>query len=321
MIVPLIFVAVVGGANMDIVAQSHGEGLKGDSTPGQIQCSPGGVARNVAENLARLGLPTHLISGVGDDEFGRSLRSATQAAGVDTALIRVVPDARTATYLSVHGADGEMLMAVNDMAILDAFTPEWLQPHASLIRDAAVVVLDCNLTASSLAWLIAQARVGEVPVMVDGVSVQKCQRLRHLLAGIHTLKLNHLEAQALTGLPTNSTQEVQAAALALHQLGVCHVVVSRGALGVCWCDEGGVQGALASAAMSVVNSSGAGDALLAGLVHARMAGKPLAEAVPFAMACAELTLGSPFANHPNLSVSAVQARQSISICHSEFTPS
>ena len=78
---PLIFVAVVGGANMDIVARTHGDGLTGDSVPGQIHCSPGGVARNVAENLARLGHSTHLISGVGDDEFGRSLRLATEAAG------------------------------------------------------------------------------------------------------------------------------------------------------------------------------------------------------------------------------------------------
>ena len=319
MIVPLIFVTVVGGANMDIVAQTQGEGLKGDSKPGQIHCSPGGVARNVAENLARLGHATRLISGVGDDAFGRSLRSATDAAGVDVAQIHVVPDERTATYLSVHGADGEMIMAVNDMAILDRFTPEWLQAHVALIRGAAGLVLDCNLTAASLAWLIAQA--GDVPVMVDGVSVQKCQRLRGLLAGLHTLKVNHLEAQALSGLPAQSTEEAQAAALALHRLGVRNVVVSRGALGVCWCDEAGVLGARDAATMRVVNSSGAGDALFAGLVHARLTGLTLAEAVPFAMACAELTLGSPFANHPHLSVSAVQARQSISIHHTESTSS
>ena len=316
---PLIFVAVVGGSNMDIVARTHDEGLKGDSTAGQIHCSPGGVARNVAENVARLGHSTHLISVVGDDEFGRSLRSATEEAGVDVASIRVVPGERTATYLSVHGADGEMIMAVNDMAILDRFTPELLQAHAALIRGAAGLVLDCNLTAASLAWLIAQA--GEVPVMVDGVSVQKCQRLRGLLAGLDTLKVNHLEAQALSGLPVHSTEEAHAAALALHRLGVRNVVVSRGALGVCWCDEAGVVGARDATAMHVVNSSGAGDALLAGLVHARVAGLPLAEAVPFAMACAELTLSSPFANLPHLSVSAVQARQSTSISHTESTPS
>ncbi len=314
---PLIFVAVVGGANMDIVARTDGEGLKGDSTPGQIQCSPGGVARNLAENLARLGAHACLISAVGDDPFGQALLAATHAAGVDLSGFQVLPNRRTATYLSVHGADGDMNTAVNDMAILEAFTPEFLQSQSATLDAASGLVLDCNLPAPTLAWLVERA--GSVPVFVDGVSVQKCQRLRGLLHGVHTLKVNQLEAHALSGLPSQSIAEAQAAALALHQQGVRHVVVSMGARGVCWCDEAGVLGTRAVTPVDVVNTSGAGDALLAGLVHAHLAGKPLAEAVPFAMACAELTLTTTFANYPNLSVSAVQARQAATRYPTEST--
>jgi pseudouridine kinase len=317
--VPLIFVAVVGGTNKDIVARTHGEGIMGDSTPGQIHCSPGGVARNLAENLARLGHHTCLISAVGEDLFGQSLRVATQAAGVDISGVRVFPTVRTATYLSVHGADGDMSLAVNDMAILDAFTPEFLRSQSATIGGASAIVLDCNLPAPTLAWLMTQA--GSVPVFVDGVSVQKCQRLRGLLEGVHTLKVNQLEAQALSGLPTQSLKGAQAAALDLHHQGARRVVVSMGAHGVCWCDEAGVLGACAARPMSVVNSSGAGDALLAGLIHAHLAEQSLPEAVTFAMACAELTLGTTFANHPDLSVTAVQAWQATKTCQSETTDS
>ncbi|WP_210546513.1 PfkB family carbohydrate kinase [Rhodoferax sp. PAMC 29310] len=316
---PLIFVAVVGGANMDIVARTHGEAITGDSTPGQIHCSPGGVARNLAENLARLGRHACLISAVGEDQFGQSLRMATQAAGVDISGVQVLPTMRTATYLSVHGADGDMSLAVNDMAILEFFTPEFLQSQSATIGAASALVLDCNLPAPTLAWLMTQA--ANVPVFVDGVSAQKCQRLRGLLEGIHTLKVNQLEAQALSGLPTQSLKGAQAAALALHQQGVRRVVVSMGAHGVCWCDDAGVVGACAARPMSVVNSSGAGDALLAGLVHAHLAEQPMLEAVTFAMACAELTLGTTFANHPDLSVSAVQGWQASKSCQSESTSS
>jgi pseudouridine kinase len=319
MIVPLIFVAVVGGSNMDIVARTLMGGLKGDSTPGQIQCSPGGVARNMAENLARLGHHTCLISAVGEDQFGQSLRVATQAAGVDISGFQVMPTVRTATYLSVHGADGDMSLAVNDMAILEAFTPDFLQSQSATIGAASAIVLDCNLPAPTLAWLMTQA--GDVPVFVDGVSVQKCQRLRGLLDGVHTLKVNQLEAHALSGLPTQSLEGAQAAALALHHQGVRRVLVSMGAHGVCWCDEAGVLGAFDARPMTVVNSSGAGDALLAGLVHAHLAAQSLPDAVTFAMACAELTLGTTFANHPYLSVSAVQAWQATKSCQSETTDS
>lgn len=316
MIVPLKLVAVVGGANMDIVARTPLDGIWGDSTPGQIQCSPGGVARNMAENLARLGHETHLVSAVGEDEFGRSLRAATQAAGVEVSGFQVLPAYRTATYLSVHGADGDMKIAVNDMTILEAMTPEFLQPHAARLTTASVLVLDCNLSSPTLAWLVNL--VGRPPVFVDGVSVPKCQRLLGLLEGVHTLKVNQLEAQALSGLPTHSIQEAQAAALALHQLGVRNVVVSLGARGLCWCDDTGVLGACAAAPVEVINSAGAGDALMAGLVHAHVSGWSLAQAVPFAMACAEMTLNTTFANYPALSVGAVLAQMA---AHPRSTPS
>lgn len=304
---PLNDVAVVGGANMDVVARTDVLPLAGDSTPGRIHCSPGGVARNMAENLARLGHLTHLISAVGDDVFGANLLAATAAAGVDTSAFKVLPGHRSATYLSVHGLDGDMNLAINDMALLEAVTPDFLRGHEALLRGAAGLVLDCNLPAPTLAWLLSQPWGN--PVFVDGVSVLKCQRVAGWLACIHTLKLNRLEAQALSGMPVHSPVEAGRAAAALHRLGVRNVVVSLGEMGVSWCDEGGEVGFRPAGPVTVVNTSGAGDALLAGLVHAQLAGMPLRQALPFGMACAELTLSSTFANNPALCVSAVMARQ------------
>jgi pseudouridine kinase len=303
-------IVLVGGANMDIAAHTHLDLVPADSTPGQIQCAPGGVARNVAENLARLGHDCHLVSLVGDDVFGKSLLEATQAAGVKVAALGTQAAQRTATYLSLHGPDGDMAVAINDMAILDGLTPDHLQTHWALLQRAACVVLDCNLTPAALAWLLTQACVA--PVFVDAVSVAKCLRIMPWLTHIHTLKVNRLEAQALTGLPVQSVDEACLAAVHLHQSGVRHVVISLGAQGVCWCDAQGATGHRAARPMRVVNTSGAGDALLAGLVHVHQNGlyqtvQPMARAVEFAMGCAELTLASPFANAPQLSEAAVQA--------------
>ena len=102
-------VCVVGAANRDIAGNSRAALLHGDSSPGEIEFSPGGVASNVAENLARMGRPSRrvrLISAVGADDFGRRLITATQASGVDVGLVGVFEDARTATYLALHGPNG-----------------------------------------------------------------------------------------------------------------------------------------------------------------------------------------------------------------------
>lgn len=303
-------IAVVGGANMDIGAQTPVPLVSGDSTPGHIRCAPGGVARNVAENLARLGHKACLLSAVGDDVFGKSLLESSRKAGVDTGAVCCLPLQRTATYLSLHGSDGDLAVAVNDMDILECLSPTFLAPHSAMLQSAMCTVLDCNLAPSALAWLLENTWTS--PVFVDAVSMAKCGRITPWLPRIHLLKVNHLEAEILCGHAVHSVKDGCVSAKHLHQSGVRHVVVSLGGQGVCWCDADGTVGWQPVRQVQVVNTSGAGDALLAGLVHAHLKNMPLPVAVDFAMACAELTLSSTFANAPELSVAMVQRHLSAS---------
>ncbi|MDP3654480.1 MAG: PfkB family carbohydrate kinase [Rhodoferax sp.] len=298
------YIAVIGGANMDIGAQTPVPLVTGDSTPGHIRCAPGGVARNVAENLARLGHQACLLSAVGDDVFGKCLLDASTKAGVDTGAVCCLPSQRTASYLSLHGPDGDMAGAVNDMDILDCLSPTFLAPYAAMLQSAACTVLDCNLSPDTLAWLLADTWTQ--PIFVDAVSMAKCGRIAPWLPRIHLLKVNRLEAEVLCGRAVVSIEDARLSATHLHQRGVRHVVVSLGEQGVCWCDADGSVGWQPVRPVKVVNTSGAGDALLAGLVHAHLNRMPLPVAVDFAMACAELTLSSTFANAPELSVAMVQ---------------
>ncbi|PQA76019.1 hypothetical protein C5F53_18360 [Rhodoferax sp. TS-BS-61-7] len=298
-------ITVVGGANMDVGAKTQTPLLPGDSTPGHIHYAPGGVGRNIAENLARLGSAVALVSVVGADAFGRDILAHTRSVGVEVAGVQMLAGQRTATYLSMHGPDGDMALAVNDMAILERLTPDLLVAKNTMPAHTDVLVLDCNLSVPTLAWLLEQATQ---PVFVDAVSVAKCQRLVPVLGRVHTLKVNRIEAQALCGTVVGSVDDARRAALALYGMGVQRVVLSLGALGVAWCDADGSTGARSASAVPVVNTTGAGDALLAGLVHAHVQGLSLPHCVEYAMACAEITLSSTFANAPDLSHAAVQSR-------------
>ena len=305
------FVLVLGGANIDISGSTPRPLVLNDSNPGRIRCAPGGVARNVAENLARLGTTTRLLTAVGDDLYGRGILDATRQAGVDVHASWVLPDASTSTYVSLHGPDGDMAVAVNDMGILDSITPERLQPHAAWMQQAAALVVDCNINAQALACLFANR--GSTPVFVDAVSAFKCQRIRPWLAHVHLLKVNRLEAQALCDFAIHTDADIERSAQWLHAQGVEQVVLSLGDRGVYWSARGGAHGSAREAGhgwhaalpCTVVNATGAGDALMAGLVHAFVDQKDLATAIPFALACAAMTLTSEHANHPALSASAV----------------
>jgi pseudouridine kinase len=296
------YVLAVGGANMDIIGSAHKQWVMGDSNPGSIRCAPGGVARNVAENLARLGHTTHLLSAVGDDAFGRSLLDATRAAGVHTSACAVLAQRNTSTYLSVHNPQGDLAVAVNDMDIVNSITPLFLAQHSALIKQARMVMLDCNLSTDALAWLLAQAHVA---VVVDAVSSAKCQRIKPYLPHIHTLKVNQTEAQALSGLPCHSPADMQSTASWLHAQGVRQVLISLGAGGMFWSDANAGHGWQDAIAGDMVNVNGAGDALLAGWMHALLHNMPLAQAARFAQACAARTVGCASANHPDLSVASV----------------
>jgi pseudouridine kinase len=299
------YIALIGGVNMDISAHSNNVPVAGDSNPGRVVCSPGGVARNVAENLLRLGLDARLFSVLGEDVFGQALRQAAADAGLDLSGCVTIPGQRTATYLSLHGPDGDMGVAVNDMGILECLTPALLQSHTAVLEGAVALVVDCNVRTDVLDWI--RVYWADKPVFAEAVSLAKCHKLLPLLNQLHMLKANRLEAQALSGRPINSPQSACDAARSLHQRGVRNVVISMGAEGVAWCNSVGAVGHKAARPVHMASATGAGDALLSGLVYGHLQAMPLDVAVHFAMACAELTLSSTLANSPDLCVAAVHA--------------
>ena len=109
-------VVCIGGVVADRVVTLHAPPVQGTSNPGAVVSSPGGVARNVAENLGRLGYRPSLVSVIGDDTVGTSLVSSVRAAGVDARGVRTVPSEATAEYLAILAPDGELVLGVAVMA-------------------------------------------------------------------------------------------------------------------------------------------------------------------------------------------------------------
>ncbi|MEL6890639.1 MAG: carbohydrate kinase family protein [Actinomycetota bacterium] len=280
------YVVVVGGANVDVQGRSHGPIVAGDSNPGTAVRTPGGVGRNVAHGVASLGVDTRLITALGDDEDGRWLHAVTSAAGVDLSDVvwSALPSAR---YLAVLDEDGELVAAVNDMAVVDDLDAAAIAERAGVIDRADAVVVDANLARPTLEAVAEHART----LFVDPVSVAKSTRVDGLLDRVHTIKPNRAELAALTGHDVTDEAAVRAAAAALVERGVRRVVVSLGQDGVLVAEPGRVvalpldEGTVAGTS-AVASVTGAGDAMLAGLVvgHLRHAGSD--EAVRFAMACA-----------------------------------
>ncbi|HRA75348.1 MAG TPA: carbohydrate kinase family protein [Propionicimonas sp.] len=301
---------VVGGAAMDIKARSLAPARLGTSNPGTVTTSPGGVGRNIAEGLARLGSRVHLIAAVGADIAGRDLLTRTGEAGVmlDGMLTSRHP---TGSYLALLDADGELLAAVSDLAATDAIEVADLARSRDLIGHAAVVVLDGNLPAAAATWVLATAAAAGARVVVEPVSVTKAGRLAPLLHPGHpvfAITPNLDELAALVGRPVADTDaDIRAAADSLHSRGVGHVWVSRGPAGSLLCAADGSGTPFAAVPAEVMDVTGAGDAMTAGFVHALLRGASPAEAVRQGHLAAALTVASAHAVPPGLGVAFAAA--------------
>ena len=200
------YAVVVGGANVDIGGRSLAPLVPGDSNPGRVGLSIGGVGRNIAHNLSLLGADVRMLTACGEDLYGQQLCAASSAAGIDMSHILKLRDERTSTYLYVTGPDGEMALAVSDMTICDRIDPDYLARHYALLQNARVIVCDANIPASSLHYLAEQF---SAPIFCDPVSTAKAEKLRPILSRIHTLKPNRLEAELLSNPAWNGLTAVR----------------------------------------------------------------------------------------------------------------
>ena len=296
------YIAGVGGANMDIHGRSDAPIVMRDSNPGALRMSLGGVCRNICDNLALLGADVRLVTVVGDDANGRSILDGCIAAGIDMRAVRVVHGARSSCYVSLVDEAGDMLVAMSDMHIIKRLDGRLIDDAADMLCGAELVVCDGNLSPEAAARLI---EVCKRPLYLDPVSTAWAKALRPLVGGFDTVKPNRMELTALTGLPTDSEADIARACDALHREGVRRVFVSMGEQGMLYSGPEGVLRGRNRPFPHVVNATGAGDAAMAGIIHATRQGKSACDVLHTAMAAGMLAISSPDTIHRGMSAAAI----------------
>ena len=216
------FAAIVGGVNVDIGGRSFAPLISRDSNPGRLSVSLGGVGRNVAHNLALLGVKTELITALGGDIWAEEIRKSCSALGIGLSRAVSAPGEPSSTYLYISGPDGDMALALCDMDIIRRVTPEVVEKNLDLLNSASLVVIDGNLPAETVE---AVCSLVSAPIFADPVSVTKAEKFMPVLSKLYAIKPNALEAEALTG----ESVPIRAAE-ALVRLGVKAAFVSDGAM-------------------------------------------------------------------------------------------
>ena len=284
-------VLVIGAATLDTIGRLKADLQPHTSNPAQISISFGGVARNVAENLAHLGWPVTMLSVVGDDPSGEHLLSHLQASGVDTSYIMRSPTQPTSAYLSILNAAGQFDYALDDMRAMTDLTSAYIRQHANLIKEAAMVFFDCNLSKEAIRSLFSIARRARVPVCADPTSGGLAERLRKYLPDLHLITPNSVEAGILAecSVKPSNRKETLFAAKRLVGQGVQIAIITLAEFGITYATSE-TSGHIPALRTRVVDPTGAGDALTATMIFAMLNDIPLDDAVRLSVAAASLTV-------------------------------
>jgi pseudouridine kinase len=301
-------IAVFGGANIDRLAKSLGPTVAGASNPGRTETLPGGVGLNLASNLARLGHRVRLVARTGNDRDGDAVVEAGAALGIDMGSVSRSASLPTASYTAAFDHEGALVIGIADMAVYDALTPADIAGGAAAALADDLWVLDANLPAEVLDFLVGEAEAAGKPVAALTVSPVKAMRLKPLLDRLAVLFTNRREAAALLDMaPTDHRRPSTDLAAELSRLPGPAVVLTNSAEPLAVAVAGEMR-QFAPLRADVRSVNGAGDALAAGTIHGLAMGRTLPEAVIYGLATAALTVESEWTASPEVSRQALAGR-------------
>jgi pseudouridine kinase len=292
------YVCVIGGTNIDIQGFPANDFVPRDSNPGTVKISLGGVGRNIAENLSRLGAETKLITALGNDVYGNKIMEEARMVGLDMQHSLLLAGQSTSTYLCILDSEGDMLAAIASMDIIEQITVEFIQRKKPQIENAQICLLDTNIPRETIEYIVAAHK--DTCFFLDTVSSAKAKKVKDIIGKFHTIKPNKIEAEVLSGLPITNNEDLKKCGDYFLRQGVRQVFITLGNKGVYY-NNGATEAFLHPPKAPAVSATGAGDAFMAAIIYGKLHEFPLDYAARFAVSASILALSHADTIHPGMS--------------------
>ena len=296
-------VLIIGSAGIDIIGRLLNQSQSGTSNPGHIRTSFGGVARNVAENLARLGQPVTLISVVGLDSAGDDLLDHLNNVGVDVSAVLRTDEYSTGTYLGIVNSKGTLQFGIDDVRATSLLTPDFIRKQFDLFKKASILFFDANLEKDTIKTVSSLARRAQLRMCADPTSALLADRLCPYISRLSLITPNSTEASILCGnsLEASQSKEAMKTAKFLVSQGAKTVLITLAEFGVVYATSE-TSGHVPSIRTKILDPTGAGDALTATVIFSMLNNISLDDGVRLGVSAASLTLDHRGSVRPDLSL-------------------
>ena len=295
---------VVGFVFVDIKGFPKGQYVPAGRNLGSVRMIHGGVSRNVVENIANTGMPVVFASLCEDSALGNDVVRRLSRAGADTSHMRMVPSAGIGQWMVILNEDGNVAGQISsppDRAALEALIAE---EGEALVRDADNIVVELDTSDVIDQMILGWAKKYKKPVYTVVGNMSVILAHPEFVSALDCFVCNEIEIGRLLGESLESVSpEVMLAVLRANmgKLGCPSAVVTMGEKGSVYCDtRTGEAGICPICPAHLVDSTGAGDAFLSGIVMGLLRGLPLSSAARAGARIASAAIGTEESSIPPL---------------------
>lgn len=279
-------ICVVGSLNMDLVATGERIPVVGETVLGEtFKQVPGGKGANQAASMGRLQGDVAMIGKVGEDAFGEALIQALAEARVETKAITKAPTSTGIALITVQ-ADGDNAIVVVPGANAE-LRPADIDAAKAVIVESEIVITQLETPVDTVTYALKLAKEqGKLTILNPAPAMPLADEL---IQNVDYLTPNETELAILSGMPTETDEELEAAAKAMMNKGVKVLIVTLGSKGCLVIDKNGTR-QFPAFKVKAVDTTAAGDSFNGGVAVALAEGKTLEEAIGFATKVGALTV-------------------------------
>lgn len=291
----------IGGANVDRKFYSQSEMVSETSNPVKSSRTVGGVARNIAENLGRLGEEVTLISASGNDSEWKEIYDLSSSF-MNLEHVYQSENLSTGSYTAVLDMNGDLSIALADMDVFEHITPELLMKNSRILKKAKCIVVDLNCPRETIDFLCFFTTKHNIPLVIIPVSSPKMNRLPKNLSAVSWLIVNKDETETFMNIRINSKEDWESSVKKWLDLGVKNVIVTNGSKGVITGTENGeIHYVSAIKTPMVVDVTGAGDSFCSGVIYSWLQRKEIDYIIKSGLVNAHKTIMSKYTVRQELS--------------------
>lgn len=306
------YAVIIGGANVDILGIPKKDLIYHDSNIGNVKTSLGGVGRNIAENLCRLDIDTHLISIFGRDPYGDFIVKESKKIGLKLHNSLILDGVGTSMYISILDGHGDMEVALSSMDNIENLDIDFIKVKKDLIEASKVCVVDTNTPKGTIEYVLKNFKGTDF--FLDTVSSEKARTVKDLIGYFHTIKPNKIEAEILTGIEIKGEEDLNKAIGYFHDRGVKEVFITLSKEGVAYSDGESIR-KIKVETPKIVNATGAGDAFMAALAYGHKKGFSLEEKARFGLGASLVAMEHENTINPQMSIKNIYKKlEEVEIC-------